>query len=999
MRYFLSGDNLIGCLYIAYVNMLTGLCTGEESSQHCFLLLQNNAHFYDSHGPKISWSHILFAFEKYYDSFRMDQSISQQPSGFGYQNQTQFRAHNKGITQQELQGLISVTKLVRQIALYNEKARFALCEYQKTEQSLITSYGNSGGMNGSENNLPTILFGLLTCSIPISLKGEILNLLSALSLTPMLAINMWQLLEISQILPTVAQQQSGFSYFKNDIKLELEEVESREETYPLLKGFLNFVKILVTQTIVPENLGIGLRPKNSILGFQPYLHFLVNHVYLKVLYRSYKNIQEKWQLTADILEIFYQIIYKYEVSTDDFQAIKTQQDPFQINAFKSPVSNSPGYRLIYDYIHDGPIVRMLFVIMNESLNHLLEYNLKNDQYIEQTSLICLKIISLIIEKQKFFIEKMKMANLSIESSGIEKLIIALNPNSNRADYFMSILRFIQFNSLLISHSYYALNIVYMLSSYSIINSQLLNLFLKSCLSLNEQFELMHSFVEFLEYDESNELSSEDNLLLSLKNNLESIDINDSVIAGVADKGTEVFSSKNISNGNDEMRCASRLKALKLLLYYLRLPAPNIAHLLLGFDINKPLKNQQFFNPGTKINYKKNYSNGSKDMIESEILSIVPRNCLHSIIRILNKFLREPSLLNKMTNTIDSCYEILFILSSNFQFNHQLLDYLRNEFDFVNNNLKKIPLNLTDVCGEFNRLNRTGRYREGFNRSLKESQNVINVNQENLNSSLKNFKADFSDANDQSNYSSFYSLYSWILNITCIEIQILIASRMKTHLKKLVQIIIENNLSNVTFSKDLTSNNSKIFSNSNFDSLIYLNNSTLNQSNRNKTLFGISENFETKPNFDILNQTTNGDFSENNKIFCLLDFMNFSQITPEPLNLSFFDQQLIEKVINTCKYTPEFLSSTINIQLYDLKKLRSIIFYEIKESGINISRSNLLNELKYILQNVYERNQFQLSFIYKKRYFESLKLLIESFVLLTPCDVFNLNQRYFFGFSN
>lgn len=1003
VRYFLSGDTLIGCLYIAYVNMLTGLCTGEESAQHCFLLLQSNAHFYDSHGPKISWNHIIFAFEKYYDSFRMDQNIPQQSSTFQYQNptipiNTQLRSHNKGITQQELQGLISVTKLVTQIAFYNEKARITLCEYHRGETSLMQSFSNPTGLQSSESNLPSIMFGLLTCSIPISLKGEILNLLSAFSLTPAIAVNMWQLLETSQILPTLPQQQAGFSYFRNDIKLELEEVESREEAYPLLRGFLNLIKTLVTCTNVPENLGLGLRPKSTILGFQPYLHFLVNHVYLKVLYRSYKNVQEKWQLTADILEIFYQIILKYEISTEDFQNTQTQ-DMFQISAFKSPISNSSGYRLIYDFVHDGPIVRMLFLIMSESLNHLLEYNLKNDQFIEQTSLITLKIVSLVIEKQKLFIEKMKIANLGIESTGIEKLIISINPGSNRSDYFMSILRFIQFNSSLINHSYYALNIVYMLSNYSIINTQLLNLFLKSCLSLNEQFELMHSFVEFLEYDESNELSREDNLLLALKTNLESIDINDSNTSTI----TTCETSAQMSSA-DEMRCASRLKALRLLLFYLRLPAPNIAHLLLGFDINKPLKNQQFFNPGTRINYASNKSY-SKDMVDTEIMSIVPRNCLHSIIRILNKFLRETNLLNKMTNTIDSCYEILYILCSNFQYNQQLLIYLRNEFDFINNNLKKIPIQMSDFMSEMERMNRTGRFREGLNRTLKETQNLFNVgnlsNQEHLNLSLKKFKSDLTDAtHEQTNQTNLYSLYSWILNLTCIEIQTLISNRMKTNLKKLVQILIENSNSNLVYSghtRDQSQpNSSKIFSNTNFDSLIYLNSSSsMYQANRNKTLFNDTENFESKPNVDMLNSNTNTDLAENNKIYSLLSFMNFAQTSPEPLNLNYFDQQLIEKVIDTCKYSPEFISSATNVQLYDLKKLRTILIFEIKESGIYISRSSLLNELKYILQNVYERNQFQLSYVYKKKYFESLKLLIESFVLLTPCDVFSLSQRYSF----
>lgn len=650
--------------------MLTGLCTGEESAQHCFLLLQNNGHFYDSYAPKISWNHIFFAFERYHDIFRIDNQnqLVQQNMNYNFQNQNQMRSFNKGaITQQELQGLISVTKLVRHIAFYNEKARIALCEYQRgtttTGNDMTSSFNTSLASN--DNNLPTLMFGLLTCSIPVSLKGEILNLLAALSLNPLISINMWQLLENSQILPTMNQMQqstafnsgvgtgaSFVAYFRNDIKIELEEVESREETYPLLKGFLNLIKTLVSNSNVPENLGYGLRPKSIALGFQPYLQFLVNNVYLKVLYRSYKNPQEKWQITAEILAIFYEIISKYEINTQDFQNTLSQSSSDSmlasqsvVNPYKSPVSNSPGYKLIYDLIHDGPIVRMLFIIINECINHLLEYNSKNDPFIEKTSLTCLKLFSTVIEKQKQFIDQMKQANLSIENTGLEKLIISLNPKTNRADYLMSILRFIQFNSSLIAHSYYSLNIVYMLSNYSIINSQMLNLFLKSCLSLNEQFELMHSFVEFLEFDESNELSKEANMFEIFKTNIDSNELNEnaSIIQQPNQSAENSSSSNSIESNYNEIRSACRLQALKLLMYYLKLQSPNLSHLLLGFDINKSLKNQAFFNPGTKISYGNQSSNaansaGSRSH-EAEFLSIVPRNCLHSIIRIINKFLK------------------------------------------------------------------------------------------------------------------------------------------------------------------------------------------------------------------------------------------------------------------------------------------------------------------------------------------------------------------------
>lgn len=306
------------------------------------------------------------------------------------------------------------------------------------------------------------MFGLLSCPIPVVLKGEILNLLASLSLNSMVGVNMWQLLENSQLLPTASVHLlsssacttatlntstflGGYSAAsRNDIKCELEEVEARDETYPLLRGFLRLLRTLLTYTTpqVPENLGLGVRPKSAPLGFQPYYNFLINHVYLKFLFRSYKSSHEKWQIGVDLLHIFYQLVARYEPDPADFQqqtaiggVIVQQQDVSQR-------SLSAGFRLMNDLIHDGPLVKMLFTIVSECLVHLLEYNATNDLAVEATSLMCLRLVEMVIRKQRVFVEHMREANLNIENAGVEKIIVAINPKTNR----LSLYHNISFNS-------------------------------------------------------------------------------------------------------------------------------------------------------------------------------------------------------------------------------------------------------------------------------------------------------------------------------------------------------------------------------------------------------------------------------------------------------------------------------------------------------------------------------------------------------------------------
>lgn len=69
---------------------------------------------------------------------------------------------------------------------------------------------------------------------------------------------------------------------------ELLEIESRNEAYPQTRGFIKLIDNL-TDVKVPPTLGAGYR----IPGFQPYLQFLKEDVYLSFKTRAYQNANEK----------------------------------------------------------------------------------------------------------------------------------------------------------------------------------------------------------------------------------------------------------------------------------------------------------------------------------------------------------------------------------------------------------------------------------------------------------------------------------------------------------------------------------------------------------------------------------------------------------------------------------------------------------------------------------------------------------------------------------
>ena len=72
------------------------------------------------------------------------------------------------------------------------------------------------------------------------------------------------------------------------MQVELEEMESQAEEYPLTRAFLSLLDTL-TEVPIPVTLGAGHRAP----GFQPYLEFVRDLVFLRFDSRAYRHPEEK----------------------------------------------------------------------------------------------------------------------------------------------------------------------------------------------------------------------------------------------------------------------------------------------------------------------------------------------------------------------------------------------------------------------------------------------------------------------------------------------------------------------------------------------------------------------------------------------------------------------------------------------------------------------------------------------------------------------------------
>ena len=88
-----------------------------------------------------------------------------------------------------------------------------------------------------------------------------------------------------QILPTVPGTAVAT---QGGLQVELDEVESRNEEFPMTRAFLTLVDAL-TDVSIPAGLGAGYRAP----GFDPYLKFIRDSVFLNFNTRAYKTPAEK----------------------------------------------------------------------------------------------------------------------------------------------------------------------------------------------------------------------------------------------------------------------------------------------------------------------------------------------------------------------------------------------------------------------------------------------------------------------------------------------------------------------------------------------------------------------------------------------------------------------------------------------------------------------------------------------------------------------------------
>lgn len=605
------GDLLPATLYIPYLRMLKGLANGPQCSHYCFSLLKTNGAPHGENrqagvsGSLVSWEHFFHSLMLYHENLRRDV-----PSA----DSTQYRhLPIRGITQRELEGLTAFLQLLTTIITWSENARLALCEHPQWTPVVV-------------------MLGLLQCSVQPVLKAQVLHVLAAFGKSPEIAASLWQSLEYTQILQTVkipGQRQAA------GIEVELNEIESSCEEYPLTRAFCHLISTLV-ESALPVNLGAGLRAP----GFQPYLDFLRDSVFLAFPTRAYRRSAEKWEVAEAVLEVFHKLLREYEPQPSDFLPEMVELQGEQVPAHKPP-----GHSLMFHLLNDSPTLSLCLNLLEEGARQLDTYaQFPGKKQLESAVLHCLCLLELALQKEVTFMDLLRESQTSLLVSPLEQLLQGVSAQSRKADHITNIARYLYHSSSNPDAAFQSAKILRRITRYPNIQARLVGDFTHDQ-AVSER--LMAGFVECLDSEEAQE--------------------------GVTTNDSDSDSEKRVAR----IRHETKIHILNLLITSLELTGPNLGLYLLGYEVKKPVSSTNLQDPG--------------------VLGC-PRSCLHAILSLLQRGSDSrsgPGLIKQAPQLAELCYQVIYQLCACPDTSGPTMRYLRTSQDFLFSHLQHLPFVLSE----------------------------------------------------------------------------------------------------------------------------------------------------------------------------------------------------------------------------------------------------------------------------------------------------------------
>ncbi|XP_059473287.1 nuclear pore complex protein Nup205 [Neocloeon triangulifer] len=589
----LTKESLPSSLYVPYLKFLASLAKQPRGAQHIFQLLNAN----NDSKCTISWSHFYRAMHRYASNLSQETQVSATDSVY------RPRGMPRGINPQELMGLHGVLALIRAVADNDPMGRQTLAQ------------------NPSWSPVQTFL-ALIRCAVPIPLKAEILLTVASLAKSSEVANEVWQQMESTNIICTAP---SSTSYQPKGLQTELEEVETRNEEYPLSRATLKLLNLLVQNAELPLLLGVGKRPP----GLSPHMYYALDCVFLPFLHRTYRKPEERWQVAENCLELLHSLLSIYEPNVQDIAGRKVEVTPGQT---PTDVAPHPGFSILVSLNSPSPLIKLVLQILDEACLQLEKFSeFPGKSSLEKSARFCLSLLHLALSKLPKLtkaIAATTAANTTQTLVGLDKLIFNINPRTGHQDHPINIIKFLTYAQWLPGHASLAIKFLTLLASNPGSHHKLLQVLAFATQSKQSK----HAFVDVLDFASS-----------------------------IQDPYEPELDGETLSMQLKE-------DVLDFLAQSLAFPPPTVAHLLLGYEIKREMRHTVLQHAG--------------------VLGF-PRTCLHSIIQNLDSLTNAPVGYQKPNCLHERGFAILHVLCSNPESARPTLKYLRLCSDFLSRHLIKI----------------------------------------------------------------------------------------------------------------------------------------------------------------------------------------------------------------------------------------------------------------------------------------------------------------------
>lgn len=326
----------------ALYDMLTGLANGERCSELAYNFLVRGGgdgvpdpaslQSSQSHiGPAVSWYAMFSVLESWAASGSAPRTnppantLAGTASGSstagawqGHHSTSQHQPHHMHSTLSLSQHDVLVSQaflhLLSTVATHSVAVRTSVCGHARFRAV-------------------STLVSLIPLSIPLELKGTLFDTLSSFcqpgagAAGLSICKSVWTLMERLEIISVRGNAAGPAAASVKGVEVELEEVESVYKVYPATVAFIKLLSTLIhtpksislsdtltaseSITTIPEGLGQPYRQP----GISPYIHFVVDTVFLSISRREYFHPSDRWRMNDACLAFIERCLANFELET------------------------------------------------------------------------------------------------------------------------------------------------------------------------------------------------------------------------------------------------------------------------------------------------------------------------------------------------------------------------------------------------------------------------------------------------------------------------------------------------------------------------------------------------------------------------------------------------------------------------------------------------------------------------------------------------------------